>query len=109
MLEGGEGLARPVGSPLLSDFVTDYLSAAEEEHVTYNKDTRVLAQCQRFIGDRRLTDISQFAIEKWKISRAKQVTRSTVNRELNVVKGLLSRAVEWKKRVCFTSGACQKV
>jgi len=97
VLEGGEGLARPVRSPLLSDFVTDYLAAAEEEHVTYNKDTRVLAQFQRFIGDRRLTDISQFAIEKWKISRAKEVAQSTVNRELNVVKGLLSRAVEWKK------------
>jgi integrase len=41
--------------------------------------------------------IGQFAIEKWKISRAKQVAQSTVNRELNVVKALLSRAVEWKK------------
>jgi integrase len=96
-LEGKEGLSRPSRGPLLSAFIKDYLGAVEEEHATYVKDERVLKEFKSFIGDRHLADISRFVMEKWKIARAKQVTQSTVNRELNVLRGMFSRAVEWKQ------------
>jgi integrase len=96
-LEGKEGLSKPSRGPLLSAFMKDYLAAVEEEHATYEKDERVLNDFKSFVGDRHLADVSQFVIEKWKIARAKTVAQSTVNRELNVIKGMFSRAVEWKQ------------
>ncbi len=48
-----------------------------------------------FVGDRRLGDFSPFHIERWKTARAKEVKPATVNRELNIVRGCFSRAVEW--------------
>jgi integrase len=49
------------------------------------------------VGDRRLKELSPFHLEKWKASRAKDVSQSTVNRELNIVRGCFSRAVEWDR------------
>jgi len=46
-------------------------------------------------GDRLLTDVSGFHVERWKRERAGVVSQSTVNRELNIVRGCFSRAVEW--------------
>ena len=47
------------------------------------------------IGDRLLSEISAFHIERWKTHRAAAVSKSTVNRELNIIRGCFSRAVEW--------------
>ena len=80
----------------LSALVRTYLTHVQKEHRTANKAERVLTQFRAFIGDRRAADISAFQIEKWKLARAQQVGQATVNRELNVIKGLFRRAVEWK-------------
>ena len=80
----------------LSAAVRTYLAHVQKEQRTANKAERLLNQFQEFIGERRLADISTFLIEKWKLARAQQVELSTVNRELNVIKGMFSRAVEWK-------------
>ena len=47
------------------------------------------------VGDRAIDTVRAFDIERWKTARAKDVEKSTVNRELNVVRGCFSRAVEW--------------
>jgi integrase len=80
----------------LSALVKTYVEHARKEHRTANKDERVLNQFQEFTGDRRAADISAFHIEKWKLARAQEVEQSTVNRELNVVRGMFRRAVDWK-------------
>jgi integrase len=43
-----------------------------------------------------LDSITTFDIERWRSTRLKTVTPATVNRDLNVLRGALSRAVEWK-------------
>jgi integrase len=42
-----------------------------------------------------LSEVTAFAIERWRASRCKVVSRTTVNRELNIVLGCFSREVEW--------------
>src|SRR5258708_16233590 len=42
-----------------------------------------------------MTEVSPFHIERWKRECAEKVSQSTVNRELNIVRGCFSRAVEW--------------
>ena len=51
------------------------------------------------IGDRDLDEITAFHVERWKTLRAKDVMQSSVNRELNVIRGCLSRAVDWGRLV----------
>src|SRR3989442_15122266 len=89
-LEGSEGLRKRT-APLLSIHVKEYLKVAEKEHRTHDKDEQVLKGLVSFLGDKRLDQIRSFDIERWKTARAEEVSRSTVNRELNVIRGCFSR------------------
>jgi integrase len=91
-----EGKAARRSTIKLSALIRTYLKHVEKEHRTANKAARVLPAFQACVGDRRAADVSAFQIEKWKLARAQEVGQSTVNRELNVVKGLFRRGVEWK-------------
>lgn len=88
---------QPKESIKLSKHVVDYLAHTKEHNKTANKDEGVLDRLVDLIGDHPLKDISAFQIEKWKLVRAKQVVKSTVNRELNIIRGCFSRAVEWDR------------
>ena len=92
-LEGKEGLRRKP-APLLSAHVKSYLEWTAKAHRTQEKSERVLKEFAEFIGEKRLDQVTTFDIERWKTARAAEVARSTVNRELNVVRGALSRAVQ---------------
>ena len=93
-LEGRERLRRR-RSPKLTQHILAYTDWSAKTNRTSYKDPGVLGRFAGLVGDRRLDDVSQFHIEKWKTRRAKQVKKSTVNRELNVIRGCFSRAVEW--------------
>ncbi len=46
--------------------------------------------------DKRLTEITAFAVEAWRTKRHKDgITASTTNREIAALKGVLSRALDW--------------
>lgn len=96
VLEHRHGIA-PLPTTKLSALITDYTASVKTEHKTSNKDVRVLKQFQEHVGDRPIADVTAFAIDKWKRDRAKKVTQSTVNREMNVIRGLFRRAITWKK------------
>ena len=57
------------------------------------RDTRRLMSALGKLGNKKLNQISQLAIEKWK--RKRVVAPATVNRELAHLKAALNRAVEW--------------
>lgn len=80
----------------LSAHITPYVEWSEKTNRSAAlKDRRVLDQFSEFLGERRLDQVTTFDIERWKSTRAKDVQKSTVNRELNVIRGCFSRAVEW--------------
>jgi hypothetical protein len=93
-LEGREGLQR-LKSIRLSEHVKAYVAHTAKSNRTSYKDRAVLDTLIASIGDRRLDEISPFHIERWKQERAAEVSKSTVNRELNIIRGCFSRAVEW--------------
>jgi integrase len=93
-LEAREGF-RPVKPVRLSDHVTAYLAHTAQTNRSSNKDRPVLDRFATSAGDRLLTDVSAFHVERWKRERAAVVSQSTVNRELNIVRGCFSRAVDW--------------
>jgi integrase len=50
-----------------------------------------------FFGQRRLSSISAFLVEKYKLERrAADAAPATVNRELAMLKNLFNKAIEWK-------------
>jgi len=80
----------------LSEHVKAYADWAEKTNrSSIRKDRRVLNHFVETIGDRDLDEITAFHVERWKTLRAKDVMQSSVNRELNVIRGCLSRAVDW--------------
>ena len=94
MLEGRYALRRP-RTPKLSDHIKVYTEWTATTNRSSNKDPGILASFVSVVGDRRLGDFSPFHVERWKTARAKEVKPATVNRELNIVRGCFSRAVDW--------------
>jgi integrase len=94
VLEAKEGWRSP--KPVkLSAHVKTYVAHTEKTNRSFGKDQAVLDRFVASVGDRHLTEVSAFHIERWKRERSDEVSRSTVNRELNIVRGSFSRAVEW--------------
>jgi integrase len=93
-------------TPRLSTHIADYLKFAAEDHpaTAETKDRRVLDAFLAAVGDKRLDQLSPFDGERWRTQRAqvvsrgkRRLSRATINRELNVVLGCVSKAVEWKR------------
>jgi hypothetical protein len=94
VLEGKAGLRRP--KPVrLSEHVKAYVKHTTKSNATAYKDQAVLDSLIASVGDRPLDEVSAFHIERWKQERAEDVSKSTVNRELNIVRGCFSRAIDW--------------
>jgi integrase len=92
--EGKAGLRRP--KPVrLSEHVKAYLQHTAKTNQTSYKDKSVLDAFIASVGDRPIDEVSPFHVERWKQERSEDVSKSTVNRELNIVRGCFSRAVEW--------------
>lgn len=85
----------PTKPLLLSKHIADYLAHTKAHNRTAYKDKPTLDRFQKSIGDRALKDVSPFHVERWKQQRADAVSKSTVNREFNIVRGCFARAVEW--------------
>lgn len=47
------------------------------------------------LGDKKLSDITPWIIEKYRTKRLKMVVPATVNRDLAILRAMLNRAVEW--------------
>jgi integrase len=94
VLEGKAGLRRqkPVR---LSEHVKAYVAHTAKTNSTSYKDRAVLDTFIASVGDRPIDEVSPFHVERWKQERASDVSKSTVNRELNIIRGCFSRAVDW--------------
>src|SRR4051812_20786806 len=78
-----------------SEHVKAYVKHTEKTNRSSYKDAAVLARLVASAGDRPIAEVSGLQIERWRQERASEVSKSTVNRELNVIRGCFSRAVEW--------------
>jgi integrase len=91
----------------LKAHIAAYVEHTERKNRTAYKDAAVLAGLLEHAGNRALlSGCSPFLIEQWKTHRANEVSRSTVNREFNIIRGCFSRAVEWGR---IASSPCKAV
>lgn len=85
-------------SPLLEDFAAEYLEWARLHHRTAQRtETSCLRLLRTHFWGKRLRDLTPWLIQKYQAQRAKEVKPATVNRDLQVLSSLLSKAVAWGK------------
>jgi integrase len=83
---------------LFKDFATEYLaySKANKAKRSYDRDILTLdGHVLPLWGDQPLAQLNPKIVEDYKAKRLEQVTASTVNRELDTIKNMLRKAVEW--------------
>lgn len=105
VIDHGTGILRRQ-APRLAAHLADYLEWARNDHPASTDmiDARILPTLLDVVGNKPIDKVSPFDIERWRNARVKTpirggrtLGRSSVNRELIVVRGCFSKAVEWKR------------
>jgi integrase len=81
----------------LKGFIKHYkeLHSPTKTPTSRTRDIYTFKHILRIFGDPPLTRIRRENVERYAASRSKTVSKSTVNRELDLLKSLFNRAVEW--------------
>lgn len=95
ILQGRFNLPTRRTTPTFEQFAKRYLEFARtNKRGIRNEVYRVKALVRRF-GNRRLSELSTWDAERFKVERSKQAQPATVNRELGNLKNMMSMAVKW--------------
>lgn len=106
IIDRGTGLT-PATAPRLRAHVQAYLAWAQADHpaTAITKDARILPTLVAVVGDKRLDAVTSFDIDRWRsarlkvVSKGRPLSRSTVNRELTIVRGLFQQAIAWQQLI----------
>jgi len=79
----------------VDEFAGKYLAYAKANKSSWDRDAGMLKHIRRFFGRRRLSDVSVMNPEEYKSARSSLVKRSTVNRELALLKHMFNLAIAW--------------
>ena len=85
----------PEPCPTLTEFSERYLKYAREHKRSWKRDAGVLTKLNEYFGSIRLDQLTGWSVEEYKAHSSKTVTHSTVNRELAVLKTMLTLARKW--------------
>ncbi len=77
------------------DFVPEYLQKHASKKRSYQTYTYLVKQLISFFGDFLLTEINRYHIETFYAKRSQEVGVCMVNRETVILKGILTKAIEW--------------
>jgi integrase len=119
LARGEVGIEDDKPAPTLKAFAQQFVDFVETRHAekpqTVDFYTRKLAQLLKFepLRERRLDQIDEALVERYVIWRRKEVSPTTVNRELATLRRLLHVAEEWKlirrvPRIRLLSGEKQR-
>ena len=72
-----------------------YLEYAKKNKRSWDRDEDTLKLAKAFFKRKKIDDISSWDVERFKADRVKQVSKSTVNRYLAVLKRLFNLAIDW--------------
>jgi len=80
----------------ISELVERYHKHAAGYKLSYHREKYAIEGFKKHFKGCNLSDITTWAIEKWKRDRAKKVVGATVNRELTILKHMLKMGVKWE-------------
>jgi len=89
-------LKRPV-KIAFREFGERYMEHAKANKRSWLRDEQMYRNLKEFFGsERQLTDFNPAGIEGYKLHRRKEVSGSTVNRELALLKRMFNLAIDWE-------------
>lgn len=93
----GYGFERP--RVRLSELIQDFLELhAKHSKITWETDEKRLRAIKRHFGDVLVHEITAARLEEYRVSRLGEgASKSTVNRELSLLKTAFNKAIEWGK------------
>lgn len=68
---------------------------AKKSKRSWERDEETLKLAKAFFKRKRIDEVTSWDVERFKAARVKEVSKSTVNRELAVLKRLFTLAVDW--------------
>jgi integrase len=85
-------------NPTFADFAVHYLAFSKANKLSYGVEFYYInGTLVPFFGCRRLHEITPFEVERFKQKRLKDgLKKSSINRELGLLKSMLRTAVEWE-------------
>ncbi|MFH1755338.1 MAG: phage integrase SAM-like domain-containing protein, partial [Candidatus Latescibacterota bacterium] len=72
-----------------------YMEHAKKSKRSWERDEETLKLARAFFKRKRIDDVTGWDVERFKAARVKQVSKSTVNRYLAVLKRLFNLAIDW--------------
>jgi len=99
ILKGNAGIARKKKDIGFKTAAEQFMKWAEANRKpkSVKSYTEFLAPLKSFLGERKLSQISVFLLEKYKLERFNDGAKVAVNRELALLKNVINRAKEWGK------------
>src|SRR6266550_6610586 len=80
----------------VAELLQRYRKHAESYKASYGREKYALNGFGKYFSGLYLSDVTTWAVEKWKRAREKQVAKSTVNRELTILKHMFKMSVTWE-------------
>lgn len=98
LIEGRQSPTPAKEVPKFSDFTDRYLEYSKANKRSYSiEECYVRATLKPFFGDRRLDHITPLTVEEFDQKRLKDgLKKSSINREVGLLKSMLSMAVRWQ-------------
>jgi integrase len=89
---------KPKKKPVtFAGMVEEYLKWAKDNKRSWHTDELRSKTLKEFFAGKLLTDITPFLVEKYKMTRVKQVGKNTANKNLILGSQVFVKAIEWKK------------
>lgn len=99
IIQGRYHFKQDKGNVRLCDFAKEYLEYSEENKrkSSHIRDITLVKNLLSFFKDEKLSRITSFLIERYKMMRRETVEPATVNRELACLKNMFNLAIRWEK------------
>ena len=107
--QGRFDIAQTKTYPTFTKLIEQYLEWSKAHKKSYERDTTSVKHLRPFFGNRRINDINPWLIEKYKMRRKveikakypekaeKDVSFTSINRELSLLKHFYTMAIKWGK------------
>ena len=80
---------------IFKDFVQEYLKKHASNLRSYDFYEVICKGLVKHFGDLYLDEITRYHVESYQSKRSKEVSVYTVNREITILKGICTKAVDW--------------
>jgi integrase len=96
LLDEKHGLASPITDVRFEDLAEDYFKKVSKQKRSWRRDRLTLDHLEPAFRGRLVSEITTKNVEEYKAKRHKDVSETTINREIALLSNVFTTAVTWK-------------